>query len=322
MEPEVFPLTLYRSPTLNLNCMDRDLHHQTVQRVLALGREANPSALPELVELLIFPSAEVRRLAASAIAKLAPFGADPTTAVPALVPLALRDPHPQVQQYALKALKSFGAAAREHLADLDDLAANERVKEYVRRAANSAALAIREAIRLEQENARAKCARCGCEVRPEETARSQQAFQRIFCDACFDEVYLERRNFETKVELNKTIIAQAGTLVQSNGERRIADWLLKNNIAYRYDERFRILNGHAIRPDFYLPELDVYIEYWGMDTADYKIGMLKKQQLYQQEGKRLISLYPSDKTRLDTVLRQKLALLGFNLPPAHGVGER
>lgn len=302
--------------------MDRQLHHEAVQRALALGRGADPATLSELITLLRFPSSEVRRLAASAIAKLAPFGADVSTAIPALLPVALRDPHPQVQQYALKALKSFGAAARDHLADLDHLAANERVKEYVRRAAHSAATAIREAIRLEQENARHKCARCGREVTPEERTRSQQAFQRIFCDACFDEVYLDRRNFETKVELNKTIVAKAGTLVQSDGERLIADWLSAHNIAYRYDERYRILSGHAIRPDFYLPELDIYIEYWGMDTTDYKIGMLKKQQLYQQEGKRLISIYPADKPRLDSILRQKLALFGFNLPPTPGVGER
>ena len=57
-----------------------------------------------------------------------------------------------------------------------------------------------------------------------------------------------------------------------------------------------------------------------METADYKIGMLKKQQLYQQEGKRVISLYPADKPRLNTVLRAKLALFNHNLPPS-GVGE-
>ena len=51
-----------------------------------------------------------------------------------------------------------------------------------------------------------------------------------------------------------------------------------------------------------------------VDTADYKIGMLKKQQLYQQEGKRLVSLYPADKPRLDAVLRAKLALFGHHLP--------
>jgi hypothetical protein len=275
-----------------------------------------------LVALLKFPSSEVRRLSASAIAKLAPFGADASTALPALLPIALRDPHPQVQQYALKALKSFGTAAKDYLADLDDLSTNEHIKEYVRRAAHSAANAIREAVRLEEENARHKCIRCGRETSAEEHTKSQQAFQRTYCDPCFDEVYLDRRNFETKVELNKTITAKAGTLVQSDGERKIANWLSAQGLAYRYDERYRILNGHAIRPDFYLPELDIYIEYWGMDTADYKIGMLKKQQLYQQEGKRLISVYPRDKPRLDTFLRQKLTLFGYHLSPAPGVGER
>lgn len=267
------------------------------------------------------PSAEIRRLAASGIGKLASFGADARQAVEALVPVALCDPHPQAQQYALKALKAYGAAGRHCLHDLDDLAVNERVKDYVRRAAHSAAEAIREATSLQHEGARRKCIRCGRETSAEERSRSQQAFQRTFCDSCFDEVFLDRRNFDAKVELNKTITAKAGTLVQSEGERLIADWLAAQGIAYRYDERFRILSGHAVRPDFYLPELDVYVEYWGMDTADYKIGMLKKQQLYQQQGKRLISLYPSDRIRLDVVLPAKLALFGFQIP-SRGVGER
>jgi hypothetical protein len=303
--------------------MDRQLHHHSVQRALVLGRGTDPHALPELAALVSFPSPEVRRLAASAIGKLAPFGADPPAAVQALCPVALRDPHPQAQQYALKALNAYAAAARQHLQDLDDLAQNASAKDYVRRAAHSAAEAIREALRLEQEAARHHCARCGREVSNDEHTRSQHAFQRTFCDSCFDQVFLDRRNFDTKVELNKTITTQAGTLVQSDGERLIADWLTTHRIAYRYDERFRILSGHAIRPDFYLPELDIYIEYWGMDTIDYQIGMLKKQQLYQQQGKRLISLHPADKPHLDTLLRAKLSLFGHHIPSAPpSVGER
>jgi len=304
--------------------LDRQLHHQAVQRALYLGRGTDPAALGELTRLLKISSAEVRRLAASAIGKLASFGADANSAVQALAPVAFRDPHPQAQQYALKALKVYGAAAREHLHDLDDLAVNQRAKDYVRRTAHSAAEAIRDAVRLEQASARHKCVRCGCETSAKEHARSQQAFQRTFCDSCFDEVFLDRRNFDTKVELNKSITAKDGTLVQSDGERLIADWLAAHGIAYRYDERFRILSGHAVRPDFYLPELDIYIEYWGMDTADYKIGMLKKQQLYQQEGKRVISLHRPDKPRFDAILRAKLALFGHQVPSpgAPGVGER
>jgi len=73
-----------------------------------------------------------------------------------------------------------------------------------------------------------------------------------------------------------------------------------------------------------LPELDGDIEYWGMDTLDYKIGMLIKQQMYQHAGKRLISLYPKDKSQLDTLLREKLLRLAppdsASAPSVSGVG--
>ncbi len=61
----------------------------------------------------------------------------------------------------------------------------------------------------------------------------------------------------------------------------------------------------------YLPEVDVYIEYWGLDTPQYKMSMYKKQTLYQQEGKRLISVYPADLRELDAHLSAKLKLFGF-----------
>lgn len=78
-------------------------------------------------------------------------------------------------------------------------------------------------------------------------------------------------------------------------------------IVFRYDNRFRIVKGYAIRPDFYLPEFDLYIEYWGMeDNLDYQIGMMEKKKLYQQAGKRLVSLYAHEKPRLREMLREKL----------------
>ena len=273
-------------------------------RTTALGNRAEAGAFGELVGLTRSESPLVRRLAASAIGKLA--GIVPAkAAVQALQPL-LADRHPQVRQYSAKALGAFGAHAQEALDDLRDLFRNPNEKDYVKRSVVAAGKIIREAMRIQSEHTVHRCRRCSITVDAGEYAQSMKAFQRVFCDHCFDEVYLDRRNFETKVELCKTIRAKDGTLVQSDGERRIADYLQKNDVAYRYDERFRILNGFAIRPDFYLPELDVYIEYWGMDTADYKIGMLKKQKLYQQQGKKLISLYREDKPEMETALQSKL----------------
>lgn len=285
--------------------MDRAIEKKLAQRAVELGRAGDGAALTELTALLATPSPEVRRLTTSAIGKLA--GAvDAGHAVAALIPL-LRDAHPQVRQYALKSLAAYGTEAERALPDIEEMIAAPHEKDYNHRDATKAVETIREAGRIARAQAEPRCQRCQKRVSADEYARSRRAFDRIYCDPCFDEVYLRRRNFDTQVDLNKTIQARDGTLVQSDGERRIAELLHARCIAYRYDERIRIVEGSAIRPDFYLPEFDVYIEYWGMDTLDYKIGMLKKQKLYQQEGKRLISLYPADKPNLAEVLEKKLA---------------
>ena len=149
--------------------MERETERKLAAHAVELGCRADPAVLPELIVLLDTPSSEVRRLVASAIGKLAGL-ADAGAAVAALT-RTLRDRHPQVRQYAVKALKAYGTASESALADLRDIAANETVV---------------------------------------------------------------------------------------------------------------------------------------MDTLDYKIGMLIKQQMYQHAGKRLISLYPQDKPNLDAILSEKL----------------
>ena len=287
--------------------MDVSNEKKLAARATELGKSARADAFGELVELIGSSSPLVRRLAASGMGKLS--GMVPSeAAVRALHPL-LQDAHPQVRQYSAKALGAFGAAAKDALPDLRDLYKSPVEKEYVKRSVVTAGKQIRAAVEIAERRVVHCCKRCGVELEHDEYIRSQKAFQRAFCDNCFDEGFLDRRNGETKGELQKKIRTKDGTWVQSAGERRIAEILAAENIRYRYDERFRILDGYAIRPDFYLPEFDVYIEYWGMDTTDYKIGMLKKQKLYQQQGKKLVSLYPDDKPRMHEVLQGKLEKL-------------
>jgi len=259
------------------NPMDRQLEKRLSERAVAIGREAETAAFGELLELLQSSSANVRRLSASALGKLAWMGVDQAAAVAALASVMQSDPHAQARQYAIKALKAYGAASRACLCDLRDLAHNPSEPDYVRRDAEAATGFIEEALRIAAAQAEHRCQRCNACVTADAFARSQQAFQRTFCDRCFDEVFLERRNFETQVELNKTIEAQDGTVVQSQGERRIADWLTSH----------------------------------GLDTPQYKMSMYKKQLLYQQEGKRLTSVYPRDLSSLDALLTTKLSLFGY-----------
>jgi hypothetical protein len=295
------------------NPMDRGLEKRLSDRAGAIGKEAEVGAFEELLALLQSPSANVRRLSASALGKLAVFGVDGPRAVSALVPIMLHDPHAQTRQYAIRALKAFGAASQSCQHDLRDIAANPHEKAYLQRDAASAITDIQEEIPRVADFALHRCQRCRKVVRADEYQRAQSAFQRTFCDPCFDEVYLQRRGFEMQVEINKTITARDGTVVQSKGELRIAEWLTQRGIVYRYDAKYRIIGEFQIRPDFYLPELDLYIEYWGLDTAKYKMSMYKKQTLYQQQGKRLIAVYPKDLSSLNALLRNKLALFGYHI---------
>lgn len=287
--------------------MDISNERRLAARAKVLGESASATAFAELAGLARSESPLVRRLAASAVGKLAGI-VDSAASVDLLRPM-LADAHPQVRQYAAKALSAFGAAAEAVLPDLRDLYRNAGEKDYVKRSVATAGKAIREAVRMAEGLAVHRCGRCSREVSADEYARAQRAFQRTYCDKCFDEVFLKRRNWETQVELKKTIQAADGTVVQSEGEGAIANELASMGVAYRYDNRFRIVKGYAIRPDFYLPEFDVYVEYWGMEgNLDYEIGMLEKKKLYQQAGKRLISLYARDRPRLGVMLREKLRL--------------
>lgn len=180
--------------------MDLKQHQEARQRAIALGKSQDPAALSELVPLLAMPSADVRRLAASAIGKLSGYGADEALAVEAVAPVALHDPHPQTQQYALKALKVYGAFAEAWLDELDDLAVRPNCKNYIPVAAAAAARTIREAVRHREQQRERRCLKCGKPVAFDEFERSIRLFQRIYCDKCFDETCVKRRNWETNVE--------------------------------------------------------------------------------------------------------------------------
>ncbi len=275
---------------------------QARSRAVALGEAGDPQALGELLDLCRHTAPTVRRAAASALGKLA-VNPGLAPAVPVLSDLT-HDPHPQVRQYALVALARIGDEAA--LPACRDAAHRPDEPDYVLAAALRAVEKIEANAKARQAFGLAACSRCGATTTDEERRLAETQFQRVYCGACFNAVFIERRNFDMKVQNQKTILTADRTVVQSKGERLLADWIHAHGIEYRYDDKFQIIQGFAVRPDFYLPRFDLYLEYWGLDTTDYKIGMLHKQKLYQQQGKRLISIYPADLPNLDTKLTAAL----------------
>jgi len=279
------------------------------QRAVELGNAGTGVAYRELLELIASEFPIVRKAAASALDKWLgrESGLVGVCKVPLMSAIAREDGE-QTLQFMLRAVAK--CAAELNRVDLDllrDIARNPSHKEYVRTAA-SEAVALGEG-RTKDVEARVRhwCTRCRKPISSEESRQGIDRYGKPYCRHCLEERVHEDAHFESDVEAAKKLRTVDEVAVQSQGEKRIGDWLAQNAIAYEYDERIIIAGDTRIRPDFYLPEFDLYIEYWGMNTPEYVANMRKKQFLYKREGKKLISLSYRDLPQLEELLKLKLS---------------
>ena len=64
--------------------------------------------------------------------------------------------------------------------------------------------------------------------------------------------------------------AADGHRLDSRAEWMIDEWLRQNGIPHEVDAPLPFLvHTKPARCDFYLPEQNVYIEFWGLDTLEY-----------------------------------------------------
>lgn len=109
-----------------------------------------------------------------------------------------------------------------------------------------------------------------------------------------------------------------GEYVKSLEEVTIANFLFLNGVRYEYEKQYPYesddLLRKSYRPDFYLPDYDLYIEHFGINRENrlpwlspieeqkYLEGMQWKRALHKQNGTRLLetySYYSSDGRLLD-----------------------
>lgn len=115
--------------------------------------------------------------------------------------------------------------------------------------------------------------------------------------------------YHPPITLNKEI-------VKSYGELDIANFLRQNGITYVYEQEYpvdtRTSEYGQYYPDFYLPNFDIYIEYFGIDrkgevpsyftgkngmsaTQTYQEGIKWKRELHRKNGTRMIEVYSFEK---------------------------
>lgn len=110
--------------------------------------------------------------------------------------------------------------------------------------------------------------------------------------------------------------------VRSKSEKIVADWLYDHNIRYEYERKV----ADGVTCDFYLPDANVYIEYWGLDDPAYRRYRSEKEKFYSKQGLELVSLVEEDVKHIDEILPSRLRKTGFLLQPkatiARGRGRR
>jgi hypothetical protein len=129
-----------------------------------------------------------------------------------------------------------------------------------------------------------------------------------------------------KREYGVKSVTSKGEEVKSIAEKRIADYFMKSNINYVYEREAKrkllFFDSKISTPDFYLPDYDVYVEYWGLVDADdnwtrvrYVKNMKRKMAIYHQHNIKFISIYPDNLENLDWIFRRKFKkVTGLKLP--------
>ena len=80
------------------------------------------------------------------------------------------------------------------------------------------------------------------------------------------------------------IETESGVRVRSSYEKKCADFLYKNNIKFQY-EPLMLLGGRQFRPDFYLPDYNLFVEICGYNHQPYYRDKMRfKKLIYEKSG--------------------------------------
>ena len=117
-----------------------------------------------------------------------------------------------------------------------------------------------------------------------------------------------------------------GEKLKSFEECQIANFLALNGIEYQYEANYQHKTASSqyrqYKPDFYLPEFDVYIEHLGLkgfgrtapfvERKPYLASLRWKRELHKKHGTTLVETYSCEKEQgtLSSRLREKLEAVG------------
>jgi predicted nuclease of restriction endonuclease-like RecB superfamily len=114
------------------------------------------------------------------------------------------------------------------------------------------------------------------------------------------EQLLKRQNAEPSIN------TESGILVRSRSEQRIADFLFRKQLTFVYEPVLQLENK-IYRPDFCLPNHQLYIEFFGWThIPSYQQKTQEKIAAYREHQIECIYLYLKGSRYLEDILENQL----------------
>jgi len=109
--------------------------------------------------------------------------------------------------------------------------------------------------------------------------------KRYILDYMVDRIHINKP-YALKQYHGKNYTSLNGTKVRSKSEQYIADWLYRHSIAFQYEPELNI-RDFDFRPDFFIPEANLYIEHVSNKSHPTK----NKEQQFRLANKLLVKTY-------------------------------
>ncbi len=113
-----------------------------------------------------------------------------------------------------------------------------------------------------------------------------------------------------EVETRKGCSSMDGHLLRSEAEVMIDNWLYLAGISHACHKTLPV--SDEVRADFYLPQVGLYIEFWGSENdPGYLKDKMRKKTLYQDNNLNVLELQQQDLKNLDELLPRQLRRFGL-----------
>lgn len=100
---------------------------------------------------------------------------------------------------------------------------------------------------------------------------------------------------ETRDKYEANHRAEDGHKVRSTHEMVIDNYFFNHNIRHVYEKLVFSKNTcDKCTCDWYLPDYDVYVEYWGLDSKKYNEEKIYKLNIYKENGLNFLQIEKDD----------------------------